>query len=204
MAKKMAFAVNGKEFSAEPIKIDRKKLYGWSEVHAFDDEGNECVLVSTDASGTVIIPKNGIGLGVMSSSGAWVERKTLRTVTADGSEAQMITSSYNMVVELSQKATEEEFLDCSITALYQMQEAGKEFVDAIGGDIYRFEYCYRDSYETSPAFLMSSEIEGNKELFLYVGAQNLFEMIGLSEVAVADETENEEDEDDDEIDFSMF
>jgi len=165
MAKEMIFAIGGKEFCANPMKIDRKKLYGWSEIHAFDDDGNECVQVSTDASGTVIIPRGGVGLGVVSNSGRWVERSTLKTVTADGKEAELIPSSYGVKNVLDKKATDEELLDCSIVALYHMQDAGDELISAVGGDIYRIDYCYRDSYETAPAFLLVSEIDGKRSFF---------------------------------------
>ena len=203
MAKEMKFAIGGKEFAAEPVKIDRKKLYGWSEVHAFDDDGNECVLVSTDSSGTIIIPKGGVGLGVLSASGKWVERRSLKTVNTDGSDAEIAPSSYNVVNALTRKATEEELLDCSITAFYHMQ-ATDELISAIGSDIYRFDYCYRDSYETSPAFLLTSELDGKKELFLMVGKENEFDFIGLAELAVADDEDAAEEEESDDIDFGMF
>jgi len=203
MAKEMTFAIGGNEYSAEPVKIDRKKLYGWSEIHAFDDDGNECMMVSTDASGTLIIPKGGIALGLISNDGKWVERSELKTVKADGSEAALFTSSFNSVNELVSKATEEELLDCSITACYHIK-ANDEFIDAIGKDIYKLDYCYRDSFETSPAFLLSSVIDGKKELFLMVGTQNIFEYIGLSELSIVEDSETEDEEESDEIDFGMF
>ena len=201
----ITFALAGQEFMVEPMKVDRKKVYGWSEVHAFDDEGNECVLVSTDASGTIIIPKGGVALGVTSPDGKWVERNQLRTITADGQDATMTRSSYNGVNDLTRQATDEEFLDCSITAIYHLKDAEATMVAAIGDDIYRFDYCYLDSYETSPAFILSSEIDGKKELFMFVGKQNQFTYIGLDEFAIALDTESEDDEDDSgDIDFSMF
>jgi hypothetical protein len=201
----MKFEIGGKEFSVEPVKIDRKKLYGWSEIHAFDDDGNECTLVSTDTSGTIIIPKGGIGLGLVSEDGKWVERSSLKTVNADGSAAVMVPSSYSGVNALKEKATNEELLDCSITAFYHLADADAALVGAIGTDIYKFDYCYRDSYETTMAFLLAQEIEGKKELFMFVGARNKFEFISLDQIAVADETEPEEDEEEsDDIDFSMM
>ena len=204
MAKEMVFSIEGKEFGALPVKIDRKKLYGWSEIHAFDDEGNECMLVSTDASGITIIPKGGIGLGIVSANGKWVERNKLKTVMADGSAAALFSSTFNTVNLLERKATEEELLDCSITTCYHMRDASDELIAAIGADIYAFEYCYRDSYETSPAFLLTSEIGGKSELFLMVGVQNVFDYIGLEELAVVSDDEPDDEEESDDIDFSMF
>lgn len=204
MAKEMRFAVGGEEFAVEPVKIDRKKLYGWSENHAFDDNGDECVLVSTDALGTIIIPKGGIGLGMVSCDGKWVERSQIKTITADGSDTVITESSYNKVNILAEKASPEQLLDCSITAFYHLHEANPDLIALIGDDIYTFEYCYRDSYETMPAFLLMSEINGKKELFMFIGSQNIFEFIGLNEIAVADDSETGDEDDSDDMDFTMF
>ncbi|MCL1792004.1 MAG: hypothetical protein FWG40_11810 [Peptococcaceae bacterium] len=204
MAKGMTFAIDGTEFNVEPVKIDRKKLYGWSEIHAFDDDGNACLLVSTDASGTIIIPKGGIGLGMVSGDGKWVMRSQIKTVTTDGSDAVMVDSSYGKVTVLAEKASVEQFLDCSITSFFHLQEADPALISRIGDDIYTFAYCYRDSYETSPAFLLVTEIDGNKELFMFVGSENVFEYIGLNEVAVADEDEVEDEDESDDFDFAML
>jgi len=201
MAKNLTFSLGGKEFTAEPSKVDRKKLYGWSEVCAFDDDGNECILVTADSAG-IIIPKGGIALGIL-AGGKWIERGNLKTVTLDGKDAEIVPSSYNKVNVLAEKATEEDLLDCSINAFYHLSEA-KDFTEALGSDIYKFDYCFRDSYETSPAFLIVSEIDGKKELFMLVGTPNDFKFIGLEEAAIADEETDEEDEETDDIDFSMM
>jgi len=202
MAKLLSFTIGKEEFTAEPVKIDRKKLYGWSEIHAFDDNENECMLVSTDASGTIIIPKGGISLGIESNDGKWVERSRIKTVSADGSDRVMTPSSYNRVNALTEKVTDEEFLDCSITSFYYLANSKPELLDAIGDDIYKLDYCYRDSYETDPAFLLVSEVKGKKELFMFVGTPNDFEFIGLNEIT-AEELDDDEEESD-EIDFGMF
>jgi hypothetical protein len=206
MAKTMTFAVGGKEFTVEPVKIERKKLYGWSEIHAFDDDGNECALVSTDSSGTIIIPKGGIDLGMLSEDGKYIERGRLKTVNADGSDAVLVKSSYSVVNTLKEKASNEELLDCSIKAFYHLADADSAFISAVGDDIYKFNYCFRDSYETAQAFLLTSEIGGKKELFMFVGTKGNFEFVGLNQIAIADEfeVEEEEEEESDDIDFSMF
>ena len=205
MARAISFAIDGGEYAVEPVKVDRRKLYGWSEVHGYDDAGNECMLVSTDATGTVIIPKEGIALGLLSADGRWVERGELTTVDADGQAVTKQSSSYSRVNDLTDKASDEDLLDCSITGFYHLAEADPELVAAVGDDIYRFDYCYLDSYEPSPGFLMVAEVAGNLELFMLVGARNNFQFIGLDEVAVAEqESDEDDDEESDEIDFSMF
>jgi len=204
MPRTLTFAFGGGECAVEPMKIDRKKLYGWTEVHAFDDDGNECQLVSTDASGTIVIPRGGIGLGMESEEGKWVERAELRTVNEDGSDARLTPSSYSAVIELMRKATDEEFLDCSITGFYHLVGADPGLIAAVGGDIFTFDYCYHDAYETSPAFVLATEIDGSMELFMFVGVRNDFPFIGLDEVSTPDEGQTDEEEESDDIDFSMF
>lgn len=200
----MTFALNGQQYPLEPMKVDRKRVYGWSEVHAFDDDGNECQLVSTDATGTIIIPRGGISLGITTGDGRWVERSELKVVTADGTQATMAPSSYTSVTELSRKVSDEEFLDCSITAMYHLKDAAPELISAIGDDIYTFDYCYLDSYETSPAFVLCAEVDGATQLFMLVGKHNEFTFIGFEELALLEDPDSEADEESDDIDFSMF
>jgi hypothetical protein len=203
MAKLLSFSIGNEEFTTEPIKIDRKKLYGWREVHAFDDDGNECMLVSTDASGTTIIPKGGISLGIESHDGKWVERSRIKTVNIDGSDRVMTPSSYSQVNTLAEKVTNEAFLDCSITSFYYLANSKPELLDAIGDDIYKLNYCYRDSYDTDSAFLLVAEVNSKKELFMFVGTPNEFEFIGLNEI-VAEELNDDDEEESDDIDFGML
>jgi hypothetical protein len=206
MARELTFITGDREYTASPTKIDRKKLYGWTENIALDDEGNECKLVSTDESGTLIIPKGGIALGIISDDGFWTPRSELKAVYEDGSSAELIPSSYSVPIELSKKASVEEFLNYSIKAFYQLSGADDEFIDFIGDNIYSFTYCYRDSYEGKTAFLLTAGDKGkDKNLFMMIGALNEFEMLGITQISVIEEeTEEEEEEEDTEIDFSMF
>jgi hypothetical protein len=87
MAKNLAFTLEKAQYEAVPVKIERKKLYGWSELAAFDGGGEECSLMSLDETGSFIIPKGGAGLGILSPDGKWVDRASLKAVTADGKDA---------------------------------------------------------------------------------------------------------------------
>ena len=80
-------------------------------VAAYDDAGGPCTVVSTDETGTLIIPKGGTAVGLLSPDGRWVERSELRTVRADGSPAELLASSFTGVVALERKVSDEEFLD---------------------------------------------------------------------------------------------
>jgi hypothetical protein len=205
MARELTFLANGREYISSPTKIDRKKLYGWTENIALDDDGNECKLVSTDESGTLIIPKGGIALGII-SNGFWVQRADLKAVYEDGTPAELIPSSYSVPIELSKKASVEEFLDHSIALVYHLQGASDELIDFVGNDIYSFTYCYRDSYEGKTAFLLTNgDAKTGKNLFMMIGIPNEFEMLSLTQTSVIEENpEIEEEEEDTEIDFAMF
>lgn len=201
MARELTFRIKRKKYQVVPVKIERKKLYGWTDILALDENGEPCKLVNTDESGRYIIPKGGTALGILSSKGKWVERATLKTVKQDGSPAELIPSSFTVTIYLSKKVSIEEFLDYSITDFYQLPNVTEELLRTIGEDIYTFEYSYLDSYESTPAFLMVSD----GVLFMLLGYKNRFEMLCLGDCKQVDEDDDDFiDITDDDIDFSMF
>jgi hypothetical protein len=198
MARNLTFSIGGAEYAAAPTRVERARLYGWSETLALDDEENECKAVSMDETGTLIIPPGGLGMGILDGDGRWVDRAELKYVTLDGQEAPLIQSSYEGVIALEREASAEEFLDHGITAVYQLDGASPELLAGIGDRIFTFVYSFRDSYEGSQAFLLAS----GGALFMLVGYRTAFEMLSLSE-AGAIESEEGEEEEGGEIDFSM-
>jgi hypothetical protein len=200
MARAMNFNFKGKAYSASPEKIDRKKLYGWTETLALDNNGNECRLVNMDDSGTVIIPPKGTATANMSQDGKWVEKSDLTAVNPDGSPATLVESSYSTPIELTQKATVEDYLSHSISAFYELEGISEEFIKELGEDIYSFDYAYNASYDTQKAFL----IENEGKVFMLIGAPTQFEMIALAELSDID-PEDDGEAQEEEFDFgSMF
>ena len=201
MARTLSFKLAGKEFSAPIERVDRKKLYGWTEVLALDDEGNDCKLANMDESGTVIIPSKGTALGNLAPDGKWVDKSELMAVNPDGTPASLIPSSYKDAVELKDTATVEEYLGHAISACYQLEGLDADIIKKLSEAIYTFEYSYSDAYDASSAFL----IENAGKVFMLVGTPTNFEMIGLEETSVVDEGTEEEEEESDSFDFgSMF
>lgn len=202
MARDMTFQIKRSDFQVTPVKVDRKKLYGWTEILAVDEKGRECKLVTTNQTGTLIIPRGGTSMAILTREGNWVERSSLLTIKEDGKPADLIPSSYSHPVKLTEKVTEDDFLDHSITDFYQLTGAAEDFSKALGNDIYSFEYTYLDSYETSPAFIMLSD-EGIP--FMLVGYKNKFTMLCLGDCSKVDEEDDDFiDVTDDDIDFTMF
>ena len=200
MARALTFTLGGTAYAAAPAKIDRRKLYGWTQTIALDDDGFECALASMDGSGTFIIPPGGSGLGVLTPDRSWVDRSTLKAVTLDGADAPLLPSSFDAPVELAAPASAEQLLDCNITAAYQLDD-GEELAAALGDQIYAFDYVYRAGYTSNRAFVLAA----GGEAFLLVGYPNSFEFVGLEQADSIDESEDADDDtDSDDIDFSMF
>lgn len=202
MPREIVFKIKRREFKTPIVKVDRRKLYGWTELAAVDDNGNPCTLLTTDETGKYIIPPGGTGIGILSQSGKWVERSELKTITDDGKPAPLFESSFNKVNELKKKVSVEEFLDYDIDDFYELADSSFEMIKAIGNDIYTFDYSYNDSYDPSPAFVMVA----NDRLFLLVGVKNAFDYLCYSNCDSIDDDDDDRliDEGDEDIDFSMF
>ena len=202
MAKALNFKLNDSTYDLEPIKLDRKKLYGWTEKVIMDNEDNECQVLSLYPDMAMIIPKGGIGLGAVSENGNWVEKSDMTYVDENGIEVKPVPSSFDEEIALNKTVSMENYLEHNITAVYSLQgeENHPEFVKAIqeNKDIFTFEFNYRAGYEGDPAFI----IENDGEIFILVGKKVEFEFIGLEESGILDEEEVEVEED--EFDFSMM
>ncbi len=202
MAKEIIFKLKEKEFPFNPVKLDRKKLYGWQDRFAVDEKEEPCELAYIDEYGTTIIPKGGIGLGILNPQFQWVERSELKAVDASGRQVDLVPSSFSAPVPLEKTVSVEEFLDHEIYSVYSLQSETipPDFLQTIAsGPIYSFNFNYRDSYEGDPAFL----VENEGKLFLLIGKPIAATFCGLEEIADIEES-GEEEPDDEELDFSMM
>ncbi|NDV57653.1 hypothetical protein [Bacteroides sp. 519] len=200
MAQELTFIAGGANYVCAPTKLERSKVYGSTDKVILDDNNNECKAVSMDESGTIIIPKGGIALGIVDENLRWVERSELQVVNSNGEKVEQIPSTFTTPVVLDKKVTVEHYLDHSITTIYQLTGDYSELIQFVGNDIYEFRFNYRNSYDTNPAFLITN----GTELFMLVGYKNDFEFITLEETAVIDSETEETETDDFDIDFSMM
>ncbi|MCP4148382.1 MAG: hypothetical protein GY757_11585 [bacterium] len=201
MAKEIIFIQNKKEYHFAPVKLDRKKLYGWRDVYAVDENDEQCELAYIDEYGTTIIPKGGLGLGILNSKDQWINRSELKAVDQEGKPVEKVPSTFSAPVELDKTVTIEEFLDHEITSTYALQSDNipQEFIDEIAnGPIYTFIFNYREDYEGDPAFL----VENGGNLFILIGKPIICTYLSFQEAAEMEEITEEEDDDD--LDFSMM
>ncbi len=203
MARELNFKIKDKTYALSPSKIERKKLYGWTETVALDDDGEPCKLVTVDESGGTIIPQGGIVLGVLDNNFCLVDKTDLVAVDDSGNSVPILPSSFSETIELKDMATVEEFLDHVISSVYELTgiENCPEFLQEISDKIYTFTFNYREGYEGTPAFVFES---GGKA-FLLAGMKNNFPFVGLEELGYLEEAQDEDaSEGSDDIDFGMM
>jgi hypothetical protein len=198
MARELIFQLNASQFPFSPTKIDRSKLYGWTEVKAMDSRNVECKTFYMDRSGTIMIPKGGISYGIIDNSGKWVNKNELLAVHPDGTPAQIIPSSFSAPIVLDKIATTEEFLDHAIATIYELGGEATDLIKQLDGKIFTFIFNYREDYEGDTAFLLESK----GKLYMLIGKKLDFDFIGIEQTSIV--TEEEIEETSDEIDFSMM
>lgn len=204
MARPLNFKIGTHVYDFVPLKLDRKKLYGWSEKIVLDSQDESCNVLTLFQDKSMIIPKGGTGLGSVSENGEWIEKSDMMYVNEDGSPADLVPSSYDGEIELKETVSIEFLLEHNITSIYSLQgeENHPDFVKAVAEnkDVFTFVFNYRADYEGDPAFV----IENAGEVFVLVGKQIEFEFIGLDGAGALDEDEPETEEVEDEFDFAMM
>ena len=204
MAKELKFKIADEVYGLEPVKLDRKKMYGSREKIILDDKDSECNALSLYSDMAMLIPKGGIGLGSISEDGRWVEKSDMMYVNEDGTPAELVPSSYDGEIELNKSVSIEVFLEHNITSIYTLQgeENHPGFVKAIqdNKEVFTFIFNFRADYEGTPAFV----IENEGEVFILIGKRIEFEFLGLEAAGILDVEDDTVEEEVDEFDFEMF
>ena len=69
MASALKFRLNGAEYEAVPVKLERKKLYGWTDLVATDASGEVCRKAQLDPDGELLIPPGAVKIGILDEDG---------------------------------------------------------------------------------------------------------------------------------------
>ena len=198
MAKELIFSLAGTDYGAAPVKLERKKVYGWTNTVATDRSGEVCGSAYLSPDDALIIPSGGLKQAVIDDEGRWVEKSELTAYGEDGQTVlEVFPSSFDAPIELKKKATMEEFLDNDWEAVYQLVNA--DLAAAVGDDIYKFDFNYRASTNHNDGYLINTPTG----LFLFAGDRQEFPLVSLAEETTIDDTEEPEEEIN-ELDFSMF
>lgn len=199
MARELIFNIAGKDYGAAPVKLERKKIYGWATIVATDKDGEVCSSAYLSPDDALVIPSGGLKQGVVDETGRWVEKGELTPYSEDGAEPlPTYASSFDAPIVLKEKATTEEFLDNDWESVYQLVNA--DLAAAVGNDIYKFDFSYRGGTNHNDAYRMATPAG----LFLFAGDKQEFPLVSLAEETTIDDTEEPVEEEIDELDFSMF
>ena len=199
MARELIFNIAGKDYGAAPVKLERKKIYGWTTIVATDKDGEVCSSAYLSPDDALVIPSGGLKQGVVDETGRWVEKGELTPYSEDGAEPlPTYASSFDAPIVLKDKATTEEFLDNDWESVYQLVNA--DLAAAVGDDIYKFDFSYRGGTNHNDGYLINTP----GGLFLFAGDKQEFPLVSLAEETTIDDTEEPVEEEIDELDFSMF
>lgn len=197
MAREIIFRFSGKDYGAAPVKLERKKIYGWTSLLATDRNSKECNSAYLSPDDSLIIPSGGLKQGTVDEEGRWLDKSELVAFGEDGKLLPEIPSSFDSPIELGPKATTEEFLDNDWESVYQL--VNEELAEAIGDDIYKFEFSFRAGVNHNDAYLLNTP----GGLFLFAGDKQEFPLLTLADETTIDDNEEPEEEID-ELDFSML
>lgn len=199
MAKELIFSIGGNLYGSAPVKLERKKLYGWSILVATDKQNMPCISAYLSPDDALLIPSGAYKQGTVDEKGCWVERSDLKACDGEsGKELEIIPSSFDAPIPLQETVPSEEFLDHEWDSVYQL--ANDDLANAIGDNIYTFPFCYRGGSTCNDGFLMCNE----NGLFLFSGSKLDYPMITLAEETIINDFEEDTDVDFDELDFSMI
>ena len=200
MARKAELSINGQSFLAEFLKVDRKKIYGWSTVEVFDEKGSECRMANL-AEGRYVLPSGSSALVTLNAKGETVSKSSLIGVDAQGNKVELVPSIYDQTVVL-REANIDEYFSLAVKSVYQLnieEIPDRIMADLKSGKIYYFVFNYRADYEGDDAYLLSNGMN----VFAITGKCSDFEFIGLNDNEqnlVLDEEPIVEEE----MDFAMF
>ncbi len=200
MAKEPQFILNGNSFSALLAKLDRDKVYGWTETKYSDSAGNACQFITMLDDGRTMLGSGGVALKSIDAKGDEVEKASLVARNLDGSEANLYPSIFDVETKLDTSKTISDYLDMDVKVVYQLtiNENKESLLKTLAETkVLYFQFNYRAGYDTDDAFLIAQ----GEHIFAVVGKVTNFQ---YSTLALPTVLEDEEEETSDDLDFNMF
>jgi hypothetical protein len=206
MARLLSFDHRGSVFRCALQKVDRGRLYGSRDLETLDPEGGLCQLATIAADGRTLLPPGGTAIGHLDAEGRWLASEALTAVDPAGMPLPRVASSFEAPIALAETVSEEVFLDHSMRLLYALEPAEElepALTDALDeGAVFTFPFCWRDGFDTDPAFLLKGA-DGN--LWLLVGDPNEVVPVGLeADATTVAFAEDEEEPAAGDLDFRML
>lgn len=177
MARKVKFSLSDITLSGEIIKVNREKIYGWSEVEVYDKYSSKCELAGL-VDGQYIIPSGYSSLVTLNEKGDTISKNELIGFDNSGNKVDLVPSIYDQEILLKESSIDE-YLSLSVKSVYQLkiEEDKSNVIKKLNGKVFYFVFNYRADFEGDDAFLITNE----NEIFIVTGKLTKFEFIGLEE-----------------------
>ncbi len=209
MARTLSFSLNGEQFDASIIKVDRTHLYGTVSIQTDDMDGKRCTVATLAVDGKTLIPKGGTALGYINPEGEWVSRDQLKPVDLNGEPVAEVESSFDEPIVLDTECDVDEYLNHSVRLVYRLKPDSAFPASLMStlksGTLYKFGFSYRGGVGYDPAFVLSDE---DNDVWMMITRENAVETVGLEQAAVCYgenlDKDTEDENSDDSIDFSML
>mgnify|MGYP006085113273 FL=1 len=200
MARQAEFIINGNSVMAELKKVDRKKIYGWSTIEVFDEDGSKCKLASI-SDGVHVLASGSSSLIKFNDKGETVSSSDLVGFNQKGEKVEKVPSIYDGRVELKE-ATIDDYLSLAVKTVYQlnMEDDTPMLSELKDGKVFSFVFNYRADYEGDDAFIISN----GETAFAVIGKVADLEFVGLNDNEKELVVNEEESAEEDELDFAMF
>ncbi|MAO71056.1 MAG: hypothetical protein CMD02_00925 [Flavobacteriales bacterium] len=200
MARQAEFIINGTSIKAELKKVDRKKIYGWSSVEVFDENGSKCKLASI-SDGIHVLPSGSSSLLKFNDKGETVSSSDLVGFNQNGEKVEKVPSIYDGIIELKE-STIDDYLSLAVKTVYQLNMEDDTTMLSLlkDGKVLYFVFNYRADYEGDDAFLISN----GETAFVVTGKIADLEFIGMNDNEKELVLNEEESSEEDELDFAMF
>lgn len=201
MAKQLQFVFGKHKWQGGLTKVDRNKVYGYVEEAVFDKDGNTCFLANMLADGMTLVPSGATAMKTVDVRNIEVDKKVLKTVYMDGTEATLVPSSYDGDINLKE-VTLSDIYDLEVSSVYQVdfenspdKSTALEILDNVHG--LGFVFNYRADYEGADAILISSQ----ESVFILVGRALRFDYLVNTQALMQEEIDTASE---DELDFGML
>ena len=199
MAKEAVLKFEGNLVKANLTKVDRNKVYGWSEEIYTDKSGNVCTWATLLNDGVTLISSGGSALKTFNNIRNEVSNSDLIAVYGNGELANLISSVFDAETTLSNEKTLEDLMNMEVKSVYQLEVL--ENMDLLKTWLSEFKvlylpFNYRTDYESDDAFLLNQ----GELFFIITGTIKEFQYASLQ---ASPELESDVEESD-EIDFNMF
>jgi hypothetical protein len=199
MAKEPIFKYKDMSFGAALVKLERDKVYGWTETKYKDYDNNPCTFITILDDGRTMLGTGALALKSIDESGNEIDKTTLVARYDDGSEAELIPSVFDKETFLDDSKTIQDYLDMDVKSVYQLR-----IVDQLDTllevlkekKVLYFTFNYRAGYEKDDAFLIAQ----GDNIFAVIGKLTQFQFSTLQIPSVLEDIADEGDD----LDFNMF